>query len=121
MANKERGEHEITVDGKAYILRYSTNALCNLESILNRPFSEVMDDFAGGKISLVNARALFFVGLQSSHKNMTIESAGDLFDAVGFDVGIAAVNEAVGLAFGNSEDDSKKKIPIAQDFHGAGI
>ena len=109
MANKERGEYAFDAGGKSYTLRYSTNALCELEAILEAPFLDVITDFAEGKMSIVNTRALFYAGLQERHPDLSISAVGNLLDEVGMGTAIKAINEAVSLAFPVPGSGAKKK------------
>ena len=111
MANKHKGEIEFQSEGNSYILRYSTNALCELEAILEMPFNSVLIEFAENKISMINTRAMFYAGLTEFHSDMSISLAGELLDKIGIDRGITLLNEAITLAFPASSGSKKKESP----------
>jgi hypothetical protein len=111
MTNKHKGECTFELDGKTYTLRYSTNALCELEAILEMPFNRVLMDFVDGKHSVINARAMFYAGLTEFHKDVSISDAGKLLDGIGLQKGVEKLNEAIGLAFPDSSGSKKKESP----------
>lgn len=111
MGNKNRGDCELESGGKVYTLRYSTNALCEVEAILEKPFDQVLLDFASGKISMINTRAMFYSGLREHHPDLTITESGNLLDEVGLDQAVNKLNEAISLAFPAKSDSKKKEIP----------
>ena len=109
MANKHKGEVEFDSDGESYILRYSTNALCELEAVLKKPFNKVLSEFSEDNLSVVNTRAMFYAGLTEFHSEMSISDTGDLLDRIGIDQGLIYLNEAIALAFPTNNVKEKKK------------
>ena len=96
MANAQRGEVALDVDGKTYVFRFSVNAICELEEALGSSVNTIagqLSDMSAVKMKTV--RALVWAALRDNHSEMTITDAGELIS----DAGVAAVMESVGLAF----------------------
>lgn len=106
MANPHRGEVGFDADGKEWLLRYSTNALCTLEDDLDISTGELVEKMqqpSGVRMSTL--RAVFWAGLQDHHPEVTKEQAGDLMTEIGF----ANVGPLIGEAFTRTfpqEDES---------------
>lgn len=83
MANTERGEVGIDVDGKAYTLRPTFNAVCALEQLAGGGFDEVLEKVARGWMS--GLRSTVWCLLQANHSEeiKTIEDAGDWIERAG--------------------------------------
>jgi hypothetical protein len=105
MANANRGEVSFEADGKEYTLRFSTNALCELEEKLDTNFIEVakrLSDQANVRLSLV--RAVVWAGLRDRHSEITLEQAGDLIS----NVGMLKIMQLVAKSFERSFSDGKR-------------
>src|SRR5688572_14969885 len=85
MANRERGEVAIEVEGRAYTLRPSFNSICELEGLLNKPFDVVMQDINEGRLSGV--RSTLWCLMREHHRDEfpTLEAAGNWNEKVGLD------------------------------------
>ena len=83
MANRERGEVEVIVDGVPYTWRLTTNAACALEGRTGQKLGEVLT--AADGLSLRALRDLVWVLLQEFHaaEFPTAESVGDFIDRIG--------------------------------------
>lgn len=100
MANAERGEVSFDVDGKTWTMRYSANALCELEDLLDLGTAEIvarLQDPKGVRMKLV--RALMWAGLHDRHPEMELSGAGDLISELGFDKATALIGDAAAKAF----------------------
>jgi len=96
MANKQRGEVSIEALGETWRLKFSTNAICELEDLLDEPLSvtaEKMNDPKTAKIKTL--RAVLWAGLVDGHEGITIRQAGEIMD----EAGAALVGEKIGEAF----------------------
>lgn len=86
MANREKGEVDVTLDGKVYTLVLRTNELVALEAVLSTPVQrvrlpEVVYEIAMG--SMTHIRAFLWASMRKHHKDVTLEAVGDLIDRVG--------------------------------------
>lgn len=96
MSNPHKGEVEFTIDKKVYTLDYSINAMCELEDKLGGSIIQIADLMSDpAKLSIKNARTLFWAGLRDHHETITETEAGRLMT----DIGIAQAMEMVGKAF----------------------
>lgn len=97
IANVERGEVELEVNGKAYVLRLSTNSAAAWEkSHGGRKVGDLLASAAS--LSFIDIRDFVWLLLQKYHKDefAKIESVGDLIDDAG-GVGkfFAAIDELI--------------------------
>jgi hypothetical protein len=83
MANRERGEVEVILDGKAFTWRLTTNAACALETRTGQTFGAVLT--AADTLSLRALRDVVWLLLQDYHaaEFPTAESAGEFIDRMG--------------------------------------
>jgi Phage tail tube protein, GTA-gp10 len=99
MANRMRGEVAIDVDGKAHVLRFDTNRLCDLEDIFGLSVNEVIDLLKDDKkVRIGTVRKLVWAGL-GGKEAMTLQEAGDVVSALGVQGAMEKVGEAMTLAF----------------------
>lgn len=99
MANPHKGEVDFQAGDKTYTLRYSNNALCQLEEAMGKTIIEISNELASwakepDKVSLSTVRKVFWAGLGGG-KKMTLEAAGDIIDEAG---GLSVVMEAISKA-----------------------
>jgi hypothetical protein len=95
MANQERGEVELRIGEKTYTLKFTRNAMAEVEAVFGgRPFNLLMGD---GSISVI--RALLWGGLRKHHAGIDLLQAGDLMEQVDEDDLGAAIGKAISLAF----------------------
>lgn len=97
MANRERGEVEILVDGKPYTWRLTTNAACALETRTGQKFGELIVSIDG--MSLHALRDLVWVLLQDYHaaEFPTAERAGEFIDRMGMIAAMEKFHEVLEL------------------------
>lgn len=109
MGNSFKGEVSFEVDGKTYTLRYSTDALVQLEDKLDRGIVDISAEMmtwgkTPSKMRLGLIRAVLWAGLQDHHPDIDIKAAGELITKAG---GLAAIANLVGegmaLAFPSPE------------------
>jgi len=83
VANRERGEVEVLLEGVPYTWRLTTNAACALEARTGQKLGEVLS--AADALSLRALRDLVWVLLQPYHAAdvPTAEAAGDFIDRMG--------------------------------------
>lgn len=69
-----------------YQIRFTTNALAELETIKGRSFASIAQDFETGEMSIRDLRTLVMLGVQYGsvpRKKFSEIDAGDLIDRVG--------------------------------------
>lgn len=112
MANKAKGEVDLQVGDKVYVLRYSVNALCNLEDALGVPIFEYFSNLS--KIPSFNdTRKIFWAGLSENNPRPTLEEAGEIVSTVGLTVAnehmMAALNLGMPKVKESTGDPEEKK------------
>jgi len=83
MANKERGEVGLDVGGKVYTLRPTFNSVCELETLINKSFDDVMSEIQQNRLS--GLRATVWCLLQEHHgaEIRTLKDAADWIEQAG--------------------------------------
>lgn len=107
MANKERGEVRLTVDGKSYTLKLGTN-----EAAEASPYMNGKSIFEVDLQDMACFRALLFVMVKGQNGISTIEDAGNLIDEDPTACA-KAVNEAASLFF-QRWMQNQQAVPAAQ-------
>ncbi len=114
MANAERGEVDLRVDGKDYVLRVTANAEAEVETLFGgKPFGSVVMDWAGGSVTVF--RALLFGALREHHKELSLFDAGDIISA-DRDLVATKLGDAINLAYPpkkKAAEDGGENPPIA--------
>lgn len=109
MANPHKGEATLKAKDVEYVLRYSSNAIVELENALDRGFTDIaleMTTWAKNPkaMRVGTMRAVLWAGLRERHPDITLEQAGDLLlDGGGMFVIAQKVSEALTLAFPQAE------------------
>lgn len=98
MANPKRGEVSLEVEGKAYTLKFSTNAICELEDRSGKGINEFAQGLNDpGKFRISDLRVMIWVMLGNQVE--TLEAAGNLIDEIGMEEVVDKVAKAFQLAF----------------------
>lgn len=100
MANAHRGEVDVEVPSGTYTMRFSTNAICELEDRVDLGIAEIiarLEDAARMRMSLL--RAVVWAGLRGSRPDITIDQAGEVITEAGMTAIVEKVGEAFRLAF----------------------
>tara|TARA_R110000868_G_scaffold17418_1_gene76545 strand:+ start:432 stop:770 length:339 start_codon:yes stop_codon:yes gene_type:complete len=92
MANALKGEIEISVEGNAYTLCFTTNAIAEVEQLLGDSVGGIAANIA----KVEHQRALLWGALQRHHKGIDLLKAGALMDE--FDGGLEPLVEALARA-----------------------
>lgn len=88
-ANKARGEIPLQVGDKTYILKLTSNAMCELEGMFDLTMDQVMTGLQKGR--LTECRALLWAMLQEHHPEITdLKMVGTMIDDAG---GIVVVSD----------------------------
>ena len=100
MTNVHKGDVAAEIDGAGYTLRFSVDALCQLESAAGKSFADIGRDLSTGKISITLARQLLWSALREHHPAVTLKEAGEMIKGLGGITGaMAKINEALVAAF----------------------
>jgi len=85
MANRQRGEVTITLDGKEYVMRPTFEALCEIEDKLDAAIPDLIMLFKDGNIRLKHVAAIVWGGLWGYDKNQapTFSQVGELISKTG--------------------------------------
>lgn len=106
MANREKGEVSFEAGGKQYTLRYSSNALCELEDALNLGINDIIARMKNMRVK--DARAIFWAGLTDNHPDIDLKAAGRMLDEIKIEKATSLITEAFSLAFGKGEKAETK-------------
>lgn len=108
MANPHRGEVDLVVGERTYVLRMSINEIAQLETLLDKGVNEISAILSDGdNPKLWVWRAAFWAALQGHHKGTTLEDAGEIMAEAGFPAVMGAVGEALQAAFPSNEGGRK--------------
>jgi hypothetical protein len=122
MANRQRGEVTLTLDGHDYILRLTVEATAQLEDACSTPDKEMFfpDIYARVlKGSAKHTRLFVWALLREHHPKMTVGDAGALIDAAGGMVGFAGQVAAV-MKTTEPDPEDAPRPPVAQAVTHAG-
>lgn len=117
--NKETGKATLDIDGKLYTLQFTTNAMVEVEDLLDMPLpalAALMEDPL--RVRVGHVRALFWGGLIEHHPDLTVQDAGALMQlAGGMDGLMPKMEAAFAAAFpsgGDGAGNGKKKPPVTK-------
>lgn len=109
MANTEKGEVGFEALGESWILRFSTNALCEIEDATGRSaiaLANSLDDEDNVKMS--DIRLMFWAGLTENHDEVDLKTAGKIIDNLGPQAGVY-IGQALLAAFPEAGESTKGK------------
>jgi len=113
MANKERGEVRVEVEGQFYTLRPSFDALCELEALVDKPIDEILGMVNQGR--LAGVRALMWCLLHEHHgaEIVTLKDSSRWIERAG---GVPVVQQWAETVMGLNapEDAPPENPPVAQ-------
>jgi tail tube GTA-gp10-like protein len=100
MANPVKGEVEFALGKKVYTLKFSTNAMCELETALGGNVVELAHSMSDpAKMSIRTIRTVFWAGLRDHHEAVSEHEAGRLMDDLGLVEASQLIAKAFSLAF----------------------
>ncbi len=105
MANRERGQVNLEVDGRTYTLVLTLNAMCEVEDALSTPEQDVVfNDLLKRlpKQKMKDFRLFIWACLREHHVEMTVADAGTLVQQVG---GVAAFNRRIAALLASASPD----------------
>lgn len=106
MANKERGEADLAVGDKTYVLRLTWNEIAKFETVRGVAWFE---DFAPklmspNSISAGEWIALLWSGLQDKHSDVSLIDAGDILTKAGLQPTAEALMDCLRYTFPDPEN-----------------
>lgn len=111
MANRERGEVGFDAKGKSWIIRYTTNAMCEIEDALGASIIQIANNLGSENgVHIKTLRTLFRIGVVGCEND---DQAGELMDAVGITDAGVLIGEAFNAAFPHDEDKDAGKPEAA--------
>ena len=110
MTNPIRGEVPLACGARTYTLVFDFNALCTLESALNKKANEIVQMLAG-EVSGDMVRTLVWAGLQEYWPEVELRQAGRVVGEAGVQTCLDKVIESFRLAFPRPEDANATEDP----------
>lgn len=116
MANPLKGEVDLSHDGVTYCLRFTVDAIIQLEAHMGSTVGEI-----GNKALAINVTALhaMFWAALLPHHQLSQKDVADLMDDIGIIKASSATMEAFGLSF-PSEDANAPARPQKKTKAGTG-
>lgn len=108
MANKFKGDISFDVNGKSYTMRFSANALCELEDATGMGINALLaqlSDPASMRLKMV--RAVLWAGLRDHHSDVTLHQAGEIITDLTLPRAMELASKSFELAF----QDTSKSVP----------
>jgi class 3 adenylate cyclase len=104
MANKQKGEVALG----DYTLRYSINALCELEDASGMSAVQLAMSLSDEEtFKIKSLRLMVWGGLIDNHEEITLKQAGDIISDFGAPKTMEAITKAFELAMPDAEDGEK--------------
>lgn len=104
MANPHKSEVAFKVGDTEYTLKFSTNAICELEERLDKGLNTIVSNME----RLTTVRAMLWAGLQSKHDSITLQKAGEIIDQCGMPAATEAIGRALNAAFPRPDEAASK-------------
>ncbi|RUT32644.1 hypothetical protein EMQ25_05725 [Arsenicitalea aurantiaca] len=100
MANPIKGEVELEAGDQVYTLRLSVNAIVELEDALGIGINQIAGKFSDtANMRLGDWRTMLWAALRDRHPETSMEMAGDVLTEAGVPAVVAALGQAMQLAF----------------------
>jgi len=101
MANKHKGEVEFEAEGKKYTLRFSADAICNLEDKFDKPLAELGNIFGDPKrLRMSTVRGAFEIALRDKHPDIDDTAMTAIFRSLTVPDAVSLVVRAFTTSFG---------------------
>ncbi len=84
-ANRHRGEVEITLAGKSYVMRPTFGALAAIEAKTGEGIAELLERMRTGRVRITDVTAVIWAGLGATGEPVTYEKVGELVAEIGLD------------------------------------
>ncbi|MDP2358019.1 MAG: gene transfer agent family protein [Beijerinckiaceae bacterium] len=106
MTNSLRGE----VSLGDHTLRFSVNALVELEEAMGQSVAEIAQYMGSGSVRMKDVRTIIWIGLRGRNPDLKEAEAGDIASEVGIPAALEAVGRAFSLAFPSEEGEASPAI-----------
>ena len=126
MTNRFKGEVPLQCGDIVYTLRFSANALCELEDALGMGINKIVASMADpDTMRMKTMMTVVWAGLRERHPDITLAQAGEIITDIGLTRTMETVNEAFVLIFGKADDQpvvppKPGKSPAKQNNSGIG-
>lgn len=109
MANPARGVIEFEARGQTYRLRFSNNALAELEQALGEPLGRFAPRLQHGEIGVRDIRAMLWAGIRGADPkaSLSLEEVGELMDELGLPQAATLAAQAFAAAFPASDEGAQ--------------
>jgi hypothetical protein len=108
VANRFKGDVSFDAGGKSYTMRFSANALCELEDATGMGINALLTILADpAKMRLKMVRAVLWAGLQDHHPDVTLHQAGEIIT----DLSLTKAMDLAGKSFELAFQDTSKSVP----------
>lgn len=99
MANPALGEVAFKVADAEYTLKYSTNAICEMEEAINKSVGAILQNMD----RLSHVRALLWGALRVKHPDVSLKQAGEILDRAGMKDATDIIGKALAAYFPKEE------------------
>lgn len=116
MANREKGEIPVSIDGVSYTFCFNHAAMIAAEDAVSTPDKEVTWDEFIKRVQRGSARAFavfIWAGLQKFHPTLTVTNAAEIIDAAGGAEGLGAVLQG-GVRAATADPRDAKALGVAR-------
>lgn len=121
MANQERGELGFECGERRFVLKYSVNALCELEDALGMSIRQFASLFKEpDSIRLKQVRAAMWSGLLEKQPGITQQQAGAIIEEITMMRAMDLVGQAMKAAFGFADSSVSEAEGDADPPRGRG-
>lgn len=122
MANREKGEVKLTSGDRIYKLRFTTNAMCELEDLFDMPFAQVADKLQDVQsLRMMDIRKIIWAATQEGVSEWvdpsaaTMRAVGAMIEGAGGILPVVdALGDALALAFPDAEDGEPEKTTASK-------
>jgi hypothetical protein len=121
MANPQKGDVEFTVAKKVYTLKFSINAMVELEDKLGGSIVDIANTMSDpAKMGVKMMRTVFWAGLRDHHEAMTETDAGRIMEEIGLVEASQMVAKAFALAFPEAQAPVPLQVPAKRQAGSTG-
>lgn len=98
--NKFKGEVALPAGDKTYMVRFTANALCEMEEALGMGINQIATQLADvANMRIKTVRAMLWAGLRDAHRETTLQAAGEILDEASLTTAMETISKAFALAF----------------------
>lgn len=104
--NPHRGEVALVNGATTYTLRFSVNAIIEMEDELGEGVNAIAEQISDAKrVRMKTIRALLWAGLRDHHPEVTQAQAGEILSDIGMAEAMEPIGRAFALAFPDQQED----------------